>query len=116
MGTRPYGWLVLASVVIVIGLGFLFLPNILDSIGVKIPITWNIATQNAIRLTISTWMGTLVASVAQAILWISYKRVGDVAKLRSEQADVLAVQRATVWLLGILTVLTGYMTLWLASK
>jgi hypothetical protein len=114
--SRDHGLLVLALVVLAFVLGFVFLPSILDSVGVKIPSTWNAATQNVIRLTISTWMATLVASAAQAVLWIRYRLVADIEKLSKELADVRAIQRAVVWLLGILTVLTGYMTLWLGSK
>jgi hypothetical protein len=93
-----------------------FLPNILVLCQLKMPEKWAPITRIIVQITLGSWVASSATSIAQVIVWLRCKLViTDITQYEDEQKEVTFVRNFTLWLLGIMTVLAGYMTLWFSG-
>lgn len=91
----------------------LYLPLIVNLAGLSTPKRWPAITLSVVWLTVGAWIGTLLASIARVVVWLRFKLAMTAGKeWAREREDVMAVQSLSLWLLGLLTVLSAYLTQW----
>ncbi|MGD8546024.1 MAG: hypothetical protein PVH12_07600 [Candidatus Bathyarchaeota archaeon] len=109
------GWILLIVSIIVISLISFFLPEIFSRVGLTIKEEWPAVAKIIFQLTIGSWCATFVASAGRVYVWFQALLAGipptDYEKLRDE---VKIVQTLFVWILGLMTALSGYVALLLS--
>jgi hypothetical protein len=110
------GWYLLILSMIVFIIFTIFLPNILSATGLLENETWPLTTKRIVQLTVGSWCATFITSAARVYVWVQAMR----AKIPSTQYlkirdEVKTIQTFFLWLFGIMTVLSGYVTQWFSS-
>lgn len=107
------GLFLLVVITLVIVVAPLYLPLILNLADLSTPKRWPAITLSVVWLTVGAWIGTLLTSIARVIVWLRFKLAMTAGKeWAREREDVMAVQSLSLWLLGLLTVLSAYLTQW----
>ena len=107
------GWSLIVILFVVISTTFFYLPSMFSMVGIAVPKRWPSVTLSVIMITVATWVGTLITSIARVIVWIRLKfAMTSGNQWKREKEDVLAIQRLSMWLLGLFTVLAAYLTQW----
>jgi len=107
------GWFLLVIIILVAVTTPWYLPAILGVAGLSAPKRWPAITLTVVGLTIGAWIGTLLTSIARVVVWLRFKLAMIAGKeWAREKEDVMAVQSLSLWLLGLLTVLSAYLTQW----
>lgn len=111
------GWalfIVTATLVIITAIT---LPYIMPVLDLEFPTKWADVTRFVVQITFGSWVGTVVVSIARIIIWLrvmfSVTTMGEYSK---ERRDVKYVRDFNLWLLGIMTALAGYMTVWVGGE
>ena len=89
------------------------LPYIMTILHLAFPTKWVEATRVIVQITFGSWVATVVMSIAKTVVWLRAvyaKTVGT--QYADERRDVTYVRDFSLWLLGIMTALAAYMTLW----
>ena len=110
------GWSLLVISLVLIAVSTYSLPNILASCQLEMPEKWAPLTRIVVQITLGSWVAASAMSIAQAIVWLRCKLViTDLPKYENEREAVTVVRNFTLWSLGIMTALAGYMTLWFSG-
>jgi len=107
--------LLMASAIILIVVSY-FLPNILSLTGLNMKENWPTATKIVVQLTIGSWSATSITSLARVYVWIQYL-LAEISstKYQEKSKEVKMVQNLFLWILGIMTALSTYITLWFSG-
>jgi len=90
-----------------------YLPVMLNMVGLRVPTRWHAVTLTVVGLTVGAWTGTVLTSIARVIVWLRLKLAATTGvEWERERDDVLAIQRLSLWLLGLLTFLSAALTQW----
>lgn len=111
------GWMLLfVSVLSIIGTAY-FLPMILDSLELSMPEKWAPVTRLVVQITIGSWVAASFMSILRVIVWLrAVFAITSLTEYENERRDITYVRNFTLWLLGIITALTAYMTQWLSGS
>ena len=110
------GWSLLVISLVLIAVTTYSLPNILVSCQLEMPEKWAHATRIIVQITLGSWVAASAMSIAQVIVWLRCKFViTDISQYENEREAATAVRNFNLWLLGIMTVLAGYMTQWFSG-
>jgi hypothetical protein len=111
------GWSLLMLIALSIVLAPMYLPFAANLAGLSTPKAWPAITLSVVWLTVGAWIGTLLASIARVVVWLRLKfAMTEGKKWTREKEDVVAVQSLSLWLLGLLTVLSVYLTQWFTGS
>jgi hypothetical protein len=107
------GWalfIVTATLVIITAIT---LPSIMHALNLEFPTKWAEITRLVVQITFGSWVGTVGVSIARIIIWLrAVFSITDMDQYSKERRDVTYVRDFNLWLLGIMTALAGYMTVW----
>lgn len=93
-----------------------FLPDILSLAGLNMKENWPKMTKMIVQLTIGSWSVTCVTSAARVYVWIRALLAEIPATKYAEKRDeVKMIQNLFLWILGIMTALSTYVTLWFSG-
>jgi len=109
------GWaLLILTLILVIGTA-LSLPYIMTILHLVFPTKWVTATRVVVQITFGSWVATVAMSIARIIVWLRavYSKTFG-TRWASERSDVMYVRDFSLWLLGIMTALAAYMTVWVS--
>jgi hypothetical protein len=110
-----FGWALLAMSIIVIPLISFFLPEMLSQVGLAMKEEWPAIVKIIFQLTVGSWCATFIASAGRVYVWfqalLSDISATEYEKLRNE---VKLVQTLFVWILGLMTALSGYVAVLLS--
>jgi hypothetical protein len=111
------GWLLLVIVFSTILVTALYFPLLLTLGGLTVPRSWALVTFNVVRFTVAAWVASLMTSIARVVVWMRFKlAMVSGEEWNREREDVLSIQKLSVWLLGLFTVLAAYLTQWFGGE
>jgi hypothetical protein len=109
------GWALLILTLILVIVTAVALPYIMTVLHLVFPTKWVEATRVVVQITFGSWVGTVVASIARIIVWLrAVYAITTGVQYSNERRDVTYVRDFSLWLLGIMTALAAYMTVWVA--
>jgi hypothetical protein len=109
------GWALFVLTLILVIVTALILPYIMTILHLAFPAKWVKATRVVVQITFGSWVGTVVVSIARIIIWLrAVFSVTNGVQYSNERRDVTYVRDFSLWLLGIMTALAAYMTVWVA--
>jgi uncharacterized membrane protein len=110
------GWSLLAISLALILATTYFLPDMLNSFQLKMPEKWAPLTRLIVQITLGSWVAASAMSIIRAIIWLRCKLVlTNLKQYESERNAVTLVRDFTLWMLGIMTALAGYVTIWFSG-
>lgn len=110
------GWALFVLTLVSVIVTAVTLPSIMTALGLAFPANWVMATRVVVQIAFGSWVGTVVASIARIIVWLrAVFAVTTGSQFSSERRDVTYVRDFSLWLLGILTALAAYMTVWIGG-
>ena len=105
----------LVSTVVLFGVSF-FLPNMLSLVSLSMSSDWPITTRIIVQFTIGAWGATFISSASLVYVWLKIKlgrlKGTDQKKIKGE---LKLIQNFFLWILGIMTTLSIYVTTWLSG-
>jgi hypothetical protein len=111
------GWLLLVIVLATVFVTAFYFPLLLDLGGLSVPRSWALVTFNVVRFTVAVWVASLMTSVARVVVWLRFKlAMVSGEEWNREREDVLSIQKLSLWLLGLFTVLAAYLTQWFGGQ
>lgn len=110
-----FSWILLIVSIIVIPLISFFLPEIFSRVGLAMKEEWPAVVKIIFQLTIGSWCATFVASAGRVYVWFR-ALFADISAIEYEKLrdEVKIIQTLFVWILGLMTALSGYVALLLS--
>ena len=110
------GWILLLVTLALVFITAAALPTVMKSLQLGFPAKWAEATCIIVQITFGSWVGTVAASIARVAIWLRAVYAGlSGEEYAKERQDVTNVRNFSLWLLGIMTALATYMTLWMSK-
>lgn len=111
------GWeLFLLTLISVIATA-LILPYIMTILNLAFPTKWVAATRTVVQIAFGSWVGTVVISIVRIIVWLrAVFGVTTLEQYADERRQVGYTRDFSLWLLGIMTALAAYMTVWVSAS
>jgi hypothetical protein len=110
------GWALFVLTLALVIVTALALPYIMPILHLVFPEKWVKATRFVVQIAFGSWVGTAVVSIARIIIWLrAVFSITTMEQYRNERRDVTYVRDFNLWLLGIMTALAGYMTVWVSG-
>lgn len=93
-----------------------FIPSILSLVGLSMKENWSTATKMIVQLTIGSWVASTIASIVRAYVWLQamLSRIPSTTYHKNRD-EVKMVQNLFLWILGLMTVLSVYVTQWFSG-
>ena len=111
-----FGWGLLIASSIILLVVCICIPDILAYTGLSMKETWPSTTKIIVQLTIGSWTATLVAHFGGVIIRMQ-AQLAIISSIEYEdlKSEMTEVQNIFLWILGLMTALSGYVTLWLSG-
>ena len=110
------GWWLLVVTVTLVIITAITLPYLMPTLGLEFPTKWADVTRFVVQVTFGSWVGTVAVSIARIIIWLRATfSLTTLEQYSKERKDVTYVRDFSLWLLGIMTALAGYMTVWIGG-
>ena len=95
--------------IVVLALISFFIPEMLSRVNLSMDPEWPMFARIVFQLTIGSWCATFVASAGRVIVWIQAmdSEIGC-TEYKERRDQVKMVQSLFVWILGLMTALSGY--------
>jgi hypothetical protein len=110
------GKILLVMVVVLVAATAIALPYVMVPLHLVFPKNWVLATRIIVQIAFGAWVATSAVQIARIKVWLRalYSRITPV-QYDSARRDISYVGDFTLWLLGILTALAAYMTVWVSG-
>jgi len=110
------GWFLLFLTLALVLITAVVLPTIMDYLQLAFPAKWVEATQIVVRVTFGSWVGTVAMAITRVVIWLrAVYGFTTMEEYAEEHKDVTYVRDFSLWLLGIMTALAAYMTVWISK-
>jgi hypothetical protein len=110
------GWALFFLTLILVLVTALALPYVMPILHLVFPEKWVETTRLVVQFAFGSWVGTAVVSIVRIIVWLrAVFSITTMEQYRTERRDVKYVRDFNLWLLGIMTTLAGYMTVWVSG-
>jgi flagellar biosynthesis protein FlhB len=111
-----FGWSLLTASIIILFIVSYFIPNILSLAGLNMKESWPTATKMIVQLTIGSWCASTLSSVARVYVWLRalFAEIPS-TEYHEIRDEVKMIQNLFLWILGLMTTLSGYVTLWFSG-
>jgi len=77
--------------------------------------SWPAAAKLVFQLTIGSWCATLVVSTGRTYNWVRAKLVQNLSVFGTRKEELKNIQSLFVWILALMTALSGYIAVILQS-
>jgi hypothetical protein len=104
-----FGWALLIVSFITIPIIAYLVPNVFSMAGLDLNGRWPAAAKLVFQLTIGSWCATLVVSVGRTYNWVRAMLVEvGASKFGERKEEVKRIHALFVWILALMTALSGY--------
>ncbi len=110
-----FGWAMLIVSAALIPLVAFLVPWIFSAVDLALKADWPMAAKIVFQLTIGAWCATFVASAGRSYIWVRARLANiGATEFGDLREEAKTVQTIFVWILGLMTALSGYVAVILA--